>query len=837
MIQTSIEYNEKIKNGRTFYTGATITPVVGTPIVIDDTDDRIMAGGMTFDDAITQDGELNIGQCIPQQFNMILDNSDHVYDTIDFIGAVVEPWIELQLSASIEHLEKGVFNVIESKKVGKVVTLTCLDNMIKFDVPFIDVPITYPTTAPYRTAGEIIDAICTFCGVARSTGYGYSRESFEIRYAPSDDLLASITCREMLGYLAQINGSYGSIDTAGELYFSWFEFNAVEQILQLVDGGDFSGTTSPYETGDVLDGGTFDGTSTPYADGAVYDAGDFTDTMGTGSFYHNFFDMISADIKTYDITISKVIVRDTNLNYKPKSYGDFDYFTIVIENNPLIQTEADAIFIADEVGIKLVGGDPLYPEHYLRPMELTMPSNPSVEAGDIAMVNDDIGNTYVCAITRLNFTINSPMMIVCETETNDENMALSSTPSTKAITDAWVKSGNITGVNIYQVKPDDTDIVMTEFTTDTQGARMLMYDINGLLNVKMGVEAGISSNTGGTFILYEDRDTTLYPLSDPDINVIRAKQRIVFANLQDYHAGYGYMQDEADQATIYFTGADQGVGGVPKGVYVLGDRVVDSVTDRYFLTRIQEDGIRVNDGDIFVGTWDNGVSGSVFTNIDPVNGTAMYGADNDLYIDEADLVLDTGRFRIISNTADASASSTDHAFQVGDDPSTNIIMDTNEIMARNNGSVSSLHLNADGGNVTVNNNVGGAGSGVVYGGDSGWIDIRTAGMSNGFKDYSTSQYPRYRRVGMMVQLSGAMSPAVGGSIGNATGLTAFTLPSGFRPTVGDVRILCQGTGTSQWLLNVQDTGVVTVSRYQQGGTYDTTITGDEWLPFNVTFFV
>ena len=32
-------------------------------------------------------------------------------------------------------------------------------------------------------------------------------------------------------------------------------------------------------------------------------------------------------------------------------------------------------------------------------------------------------------------------------------------------------------------------------------------------------------------------------------------------------------------------------------------------------------------------------------------------------------------------------------------------MDTNEVFARNNGLVSGLHLNADGGEVTINNNL------------------------------------------------------------------------------------------------------------------------------------
>lgn len=58
-----------------------------------------------------------------------------------------------------------------------------------------------------------------------------------------------------------------------------------------------------------------------------------------------------------------------------------------------------------------------------------------------------------------------------------------------------------------------------------------------------------------------------------------------------------------------------------------------------------------------------------------------------------------GQIRL-TDTTDASLSSTEHAFQIGADDQLNIIMDSNEIMARNNGAASLLNLNADGGTVT-----------------------------------------------------------------------------------------------------------------------------------------
>jgi hypothetical protein len=66
----------------------------------------------------------------------------------------------------------------------------------------------------------------------------------------------------------------------------------------------------------------------------------------------------------------------------------------------------------------------------------------------------------------------------------------------------------------------------------------------------------------------------------------------------------------------------------------------------------------------------------------------------------------TGPTLRLTTTGDASLSSTGHAFQIGDAGSTNVIIDNNEIMARNNGAASFFGINSDGGNVRI----GGTGS-------------------------------------------------------------------------------------------------------------------------------
>ena len=76
---------------------------------------------------------------------------------------------------------------------------------------------------------------------------------------------------------------------------------------------------------------------------------------------------------------------------------------------------------------------------------------------------------------------------------------------------------------------------------------------------------------------------------------------------------------------------------------------------------------------------------------------------NDVTVIDSSRHITAPQIRLTS-IDDAGVSSTSHAFQIGPDNSANVIMDSNEIMARNNGATSDLHINPDGGGVTVGNN-------------------------------------------------------------------------------------------------------------------------------------
>lgn len=89
----------------------------------------------------------------------------------------------------------------------------------------------------------------------------------------------------------------------------------------------------------------------------------------------------------------------------------------------------------------------------------------------------------------------------------------------------------------------------------------------------------------------------------------------------------------------------------------------------------------------------------------PTTGSANVRGVGTAWFDELFLSGQmTAGYARLTSTGDASLASGNHAFQVGPDQGTNLIIDNNEIMVRNNGASSGLYLNTDGGTVGLGNN-------------------------------------------------------------------------------------------------------------------------------------
>lgn len=459
MLSTSTEYKNAITESRIFHATAEITLADHTNLYVDNA--QISENGVKIEDGVSQRGRFTIGSAIIGQLTLTLNNSDGQFDKYDFTGAIIRPSIGLALPGRVEMLRKGIYTVDEPKFIGSSIILTALDNMHRFDTPFNKVNIIFPTTTL-----NILQAVCNHCSVPLAT-VEFMNNDLEIAERPADD---AITCREIVSYIAQISGSFARINVNGALELKWYDVSAFEQedVLdggifdnriryESIDGGNFQfnetshfegGTFDseiPYGSGDIVDGGDYtykrpdreDDIDTSYNTGDNADGGDFTfseiENYDGGTFleterYHHFHVLGEATVGTDDVVITGIKVLNNTENAEPNFFG-IDGYVLSIENNPLIQNYDIGQLIADSVGAKIVG-------MRFRPMGLRILSDPSIEAGDVALVTDRKGNTYQTLVTNLTFSIGNYEDISCDAETPSRNSATRYSEATKTIVEA-----------------------------------------------------------------------------------------------------------------------------------------------------------------------------------------------------------------------------------------------------------------------------------------------------------------------------------------------------------------------------------------------------------------
>lgn len=393
MINTSKAYKEMVMGGegrREFCIADTITFSNGTKITLS-LDDVF---SYTINDATTESGKFQVGAAIIKEYSITLNNFDGKFDNYQFEGADITADIGLKLSnGTWEILRKGVFRVVKAVGV-ETISVTAYDSMLFFDRPYSDSGLGYPATLT-----QIIQDACACCQMTFDAGT-VEMGNYIVQARPQDDAL---TFRDVISYAAQIMGCYARIDRLDTLRFSWYSFN--NDII--INGGIFDSGTPAYTTGDNIDGGTF----APWNTGDIYDAG-----FSSMEDYHHLYDPKSKNINTDDIIITGVQVyaqKKGNEENIVSSYGDEGY-QIVIENNPLIQSATDAQNVADYVGAKIVCS-------CFRPLKISVQSDPSVEAGDSAVVSysNKLPSIYT-VVTNTTFSIGGSQKIECSAETPTE---------------------------------------------------------------------------------------------------------------------------------------------------------------------------------------------------------------------------------------------------------------------------------------------------------------------------------------------------------------------------------------------------------------------------------
>lgn len=416
MLSTSYEFRTKIaQNSKTLFK-ATLTLANGT--VVNLTGDDVMMGTASFSEAVSSSGSFDIGAAIINQFKIDLNNNDRRFDTFDFTGATIVPYIGVELDGGrIEWLKRGRFGVEQPESYAGTIGLTCLDNMRLLDVPYSQVTTRYPATL-----GTIVRDLCRTCGVTLLSS-AFENNNYVVSERPTDEAL---TCRDVISYAAQASGNYARCDAEGRVYVGWYDTGAIES-EDWLDGMDFEGDGTPYPHGANANGGNF----TNYGSGDNVDGGTFS--ARSMAYVYAYTD---ATIITDDVVITGIRVTAQDEVDEDGSKGregetrlfGHEGYVLSVEGNPLI-LYGQANAVANLIGPRVVG-------MRFRPFDISAVGDPAYEAGDPIIITDRLQNQYLSYITSLTYKVGSYETLSCGAETPGRNKAAGYSALTKAIVEA-----------------------------------------------------------------------------------------------------------------------------------------------------------------------------------------------------------------------------------------------------------------------------------------------------------------------------------------------------------------------------------------------------------------
>lgn len=387
----------------------------------------IWDNGIVLDEATSNDDSFDIGCAIVGSLKVVIDNITENYTQYYFYDARLVLWLGVTGDEDALYNQRyyrlGFFTVDKPTYNGSLITLECFDNMTWFDTPFGNITgLTYPITA-----GNLVYAICTHCGVTLGTPT-FPNYTTQITVEPE----GSINCREVLQYVAQMCCCYCKIDTAGELNLKWYNKYEIININD-IDGGSYHTTTTPYSDGDNVDGGAF------MTGGDSADGGTFADLMN-GAYLSKNYDI---NVSTEDIVVTGCrVVNNTDTE---DSYDELwvdstleqthDRYVLVIENNPLI-TSANASTIASTVG-NILAGLPI------RGFTATSLNDMSYETGDMVTIYDFRGHFYRTWITHFTFTTNNSERFSCGVQSVRERSETRFSGTVKTLAEANKNADNL----------------------------------------------------------------------------------------------------------------------------------------------------------------------------------------------------------------------------------------------------------------------------------------------------------------------------------------------------------------------------------------------------------
>lgn len=355
MRTASTAFKEKLKSSsRNFINTAVIT--LKSQVELTVTNANILFSGLEIEDSVGSDTTFNaLGSTIINKCSLTLYNGNEAYSEYDFEGAHVAVYTALDIDNTIETIQLGVYTIDEANYTTSSIVLSMLDNMSKFDISYNESQLIYPATL-----GDIVTEACLRCGVTfNSAGSDFAYDTFTVDAPPNSSVC---TFRDVIGWVATINGTFASCNSAGQLEFKWFDTSNTANLPSIES-------------------------------------------------------LYAQDIAVSDITITgiTVAVSDTETGAVTESSTGTDDYTITVKDNPFITLD-NIDTVRDQIANKILGLS-------FRRCNVTCVSNPLLEAGDTALLTDTKGNEHLILITRVTFSPTANQKVVCGADTPSRNSA------------------------------------------------------------------------------------------------------------------------------------------------------------------------------------------------------------------------------------------------------------------------------------------------------------------------------------------------------------------------------------------------------------------------------
>lgn len=371
-------------------------------------EDSVWNFGLKVEDAVSDSSEFKIGSAIINKATVTLNNIYDDFTDYDFEGAEIAIYVGLAISptgmvfpeekkwldisenpildtngneilllysdAVTEKIRLCTMTVVEAPyQNSSIITLTCQDNMMKFDRDYSESKLKYPATR-----SEIIRDACNVCGVQLQT-VTFDNDDYVIETRPDDQQL---TFRQVLAWVAQIGGQFCRCDSYGRLCIAWYDLKS-------------------YESSHI-------------------DEDKFVSVESYDSLSINNEDVVITGIKVTEYK-ENVSTDESPVSYQ---YGE-DGYVIEIKDNKLI-AEGKGNDIATIIGKRIVG-------MRFRPFSASMMNNPLAEAGDICIITDRKGNQYKSLVTSTIFQVGNKQTIECGAKSAARNSAKQYSLASQAI--------------------------------------------------------------------------------------------------------------------------------------------------------------------------------------------------------------------------------------------------------------------------------------------------------------------------------------------------------------------------------------------------------------------